>query len=233
MPLHDHFRPPLSLLRHWHSFHHSWATFIAIGLKPHLPPGYFAEPNVQFGIEIDVASFEAPGAPNPSNGGWMPPPPVATIPYAVSTDQVEVLIYEQSGGLNLVGAIELVSPRNKDRPTSRDAFVSKCLTYLNRGVGLLIVDVVTERHANLHAELMARLDGSGTTPEPQLAASGYRPVTRDGTPSVAVWVEELVVGRELPTMPLWLPGERCLPVELEGSYARTFQEFGVPLNGTS
>ena len=54
--LHDHFRPPLSLHRHWHAFHSAWCTYLASHLNEQLPEGYFAEPNVQFGIEIDVVT---------------------------------------------------------------------------------------------------------------------------------------------------------------------------------
>ncbi len=46
MPLHDHFRPPLSVQRHWHAFHNSWATYISSQINERLPPGYFAEANV-------------------------------------------------------------------------------------------------------------------------------------------------------------------------------------------
>ena len=48
MVLQDHFHPPLSLRRHWHSFHNAWATYIASDLNSKLPEGYFAEINVQF-----------------------------------------------------------------------------------------------------------------------------------------------------------------------------------------
>src|SRR3954469_6634108 len=116
MPLLDHFHPPLSGRRHWHSFHNSWATYLAADLNRQLPPGYFAEANVQFGIEIDVAAYEEPGtapaaggghpAPPPAPGGWPPPPPAATIPFALSTDVVEVQVYAQEGGPRLAGAIE-------------------------------------------------------------------------------------------------------------------------------
>ena len=44
MHLRDHFRPPLSERRHWHSFHSAWATFLASALNDKLPAGYFAEP---------------------------------------------------------------------------------------------------------------------------------------------------------------------------------------------
>src|SRR3954447_3529464 len=56
--LRDHFRPPLGTQRHWHAFHSAWAPAIAAGLNERLPEGYFAEPTVEFGIEIDVATFE-------------------------------------------------------------------------------------------------------------------------------------------------------------------------------
>ena len=49
MGLHDHFRPPLAERRHWHSFHHGWATSIAAGLNQLLPPKYFAEPGGVYG----------------------------------------------------------------------------------------------------------------------------------------------------------------------------------------
>lgn len=61
MGLHDHFRPPPGGRRHWHSFHNGWAFTIAARLNELLPAGYFAEGNVHFGIEIDVASFDASG----------------------------------------------------------------------------------------------------------------------------------------------------------------------------
>ena len=67
MPLLDHFHPPLSERRHWHSFHNSWATYLSSRLNALLPAGYFAEANVQFGVEIDVAAFQEP-APRCADG---------------------------------------------------------------------------------------------------------------------------------------------------------------------
>src|SRR5690349_1384832 len=148
MPLLDHFHPPLSERRHWHSFPNSWATYLSSQLNALLPAGYFAEANVQFGVEIDVAAFDEPGA-SPAPAGWVPPPPLASPPFEPAEAVVEVGIFSRSGGPRLAGAIELVSPANKDRPLHRDAFVSKCVTYLNAGVGLVLVDVVTERQADL------------------------------------------------------------------------------------
>src|SRR5712691_3147394 len=105
MALQDHFRPPLSVRRHWHAFHNAWATYISSDLNQRLPEGYFAEANVQFGIEIDVATFEEAGSISTENAfpdehidspstetsvGWTVPVPTQTIPIAIITDTVEI-----------------------------------------------------------------------------------------------------------------------------------------------
>lgn len=232
MPLQDHFHPPLSARRHWHAFHNSWATYLAADLNRQLPPGYFAEANVQFGIEIDVATFEEVGREGGSSPiAWTPPAPTVSAPFTVATDIVEVQVFAGEGGPTLAGAVELVSPANKDRAPHRDAFVGKCATYLRQGVGLVIVDIVTDRHANLHNELAARLDARQTQLEADLYAVAYRAVTRDGQTSLDLWQERLAVGEPLPDLPLWLRGGVSLRVDLEATYERTSQEQRVPRNG--
>src|SRR5213595_3875296 len=114
MPLLDHFHPPLSERRHWHSFHNAWATYLSSQLNALLPAGYFAEPNVQFGIEIDVAAFEEAGAAG-TPSGWQPPAPLASHGFEMAGTVVEVGVFRRSGGPQLAGAVELVSPANKDR----------------------------------------------------------------------------------------------------------------------
>jgi Protein of unknown function (DUF4058) len=235
MPLLDHFRPPLSVQRHWHAFHNSWATYLAAQLNQRLPEGYFAEANVQFGIEIDVATFsetdrwEAAG----QNETWTAPAPTLTLPIALLSDVVEVLVFSEEGGPTLAGAIELVSPANKDRPAHRAAFISKCAAYLQQGVGLVVVDVVTDRWANLHVELLEQLGGAiPSPPDAGLYAAAYRPVERDGQPSLDIWHERLMLGEPLPAMPLWLPGHLCLPVELDSAYERTRREQRLTHAGT-
>jgi len=229
--LQDHFHPPLSTRRHWHAFHNAWATYLASDLNAALPQGYFAEPNVQFGIEIDVATFEESGSSgNGSHGGaWSPPAPVQTIPFALATDVVEVLVYGSREGPTLAGAIELVSPANKDRPAHRQAFVSKCESYLQNGAGLIIVDVVTERGGSLHNELLGRFDPAAIRIESELYAAAYHAVEREGQAALDVWQYALELGAELPTMPLFLTGGVCLPVDLGRSYGRTCAEQRIPV----
>jgi hypothetical protein len=140
---------------------------------------------------------------------------------------VEVGIFSRSGGPQLAGAVELISPANKDRPSHREALVSKCVTYLQAGVGLVLVDVVTERPTDFHRDLLVRLGVSDPGPGPELSGSAFRRVERDGAGALDVWQEPIAVGQPLPTLPLWLRGGLCLPVELEATYKRTCVEQRV------
>jgi Protein of unknown function (DUF4058) len=156
---------------------------------------------------------------------WTAPAATLTIPLPFITDVVEVQVFRDEGGPTLVGAIELVSPSNKDRPESRDAFVSKCAAYLQQGVGLVVVDVVTDRHSDWHGELLKRLGwNEANRPDADLSTSAFRPVERSGRTSLDIWQEVLELGSALVTMPLWLPGNLSLPVDLESTYDRTCRE---------
>src|SRR5713226_3033794 len=193
MPLLDHFHPPLAGHRHWEGFHGWWAAALAGSLNDHLlPPDYFAEFQVTLGtrVEVDVATFTEEGAPGPHRPDgattavqtriWTPPTPAAVIP-ALFPDDFEIQVFSSVAGPTLVAAIELVSPGNKDRAESRRAFAVKCAAYLQRGIGLIVVDIVSSRHGNLHDELMVLLghtDGF-TFPAPTLLyATAYRPAHR-------------------------------------------------------
>jgi hypothetical protein len=89
-------------------------------------------------------------------------------------------------------------------------------------VGLIVVDIVTSRHANLHDELMALLghvEGSVfPTPAPRYATA-YRPVHRQQRNEIDLWREPLALGQALPTLPLAVRGLGCLPIDLEGTYS--------------
>ncbi|HUG90538.1 MAG TPA: DUF4058 family protein [Planctomycetaceae bacterium] len=238
LTLRDHFRPPLSTRRHWHSFHNSWATYIAADLNRRLPEGWFAEANVQFGIEIDVAAFEdscaglagTTSSASDATECWSPGSPGLTVALPVLSDVVEVRVYDSQAGPVLAGAVELISPSNKDRTEQRDAFVSKCASYVQNGVGLVIVDVVTSRKANLHTALLQRLFVPvEAADEEGLYAAAYHPVRRGDEPLLDLWHEPLSVGGPLPHVPLWLRGGPVLPVDLEGTYQRTCAEQRLDL----
>jgi hypothetical protein len=216
MPLLDHFHPPLAGHRHWEGFHGRWAAALSDALNEKLPSNYFAEFQVTLGtrIEVDVATFTDNGvAESSSSGGtvtavqprlWAPPTPVAVMP-AIFPDDFAVHVFSSEAGPTLVAAIELVSPGNKDRAETRRAFAAKCAAYLQRGIGLIIVDIVTTRHANLHDELIQLLghaNGFAFPAATPLYATAYRPVHRQQRNEIDLWREPLAVGQSLPLLPL-------------------------------
>jgi hypothetical protein len=136
--------------------------------------------------------------------------------------EYEVRIYDESQGRQLVAAIEIVSPRNKDRSQAREEFVSKCHAMLQQQVCVVIVDPVTNRSANLFAELAERL---GANP-PSIAnesiyAVSMRWVFVRRKLRLETWEHRLEVGAPLPTLPLWISDMRYVPLELERTYEET------------
>ena len=77
------------------------------------------------------------------------PPTVTAVMDAVFPDDIEVQVFDTSAGPTLVGAIELISPANKDRDENRRTFGAKCASYLQQGIGLMTVDIVTSRRADM------------------------------------------------------------------------------------
>jgi hypothetical protein len=91
----------------------------------------------------------------------------------------------------------------------------------------VIVDVVTERQANLHDELVRLLEQPGRfafPDRPLLYAVAYRPSRRESGDQIELWPVPLSLGQALPTMPLALRGLTTVPLDLEGTYATTCQD---------
>jgi hypothetical protein len=237
MSLLDHFHPPVSERRSWEGFHGLWAAAIVEALNGGLlAEDYFADMQVHVGgrvavdAEVDVATLTEPSASADAGGGrggvglaraWAPPAADVVVP-TVFPDQVEVQVFSTTAGATLVAAIELVSPGNKDRPETRRAFAAKCVSYLTGGVGLIVVDVVTNRAANLHNELI-RLLGHA---EPFLMAesvgtyaTAYRPSRQLSGDQLQAWLRSLEPGETLPVLPLALGNATVVPLDLEATYS--------------
>ena len=233
MPLLDHFHLPLSVERPWEGIHSTWASTIATQLnQDQLPAEYFAMPLITLGggVQVDVGTFQTGEQQESTPGGvatqiWAPPqPPLSAVVDFVALDVYEVRVMQHMGGPKLRAAIELVSPANKDRVSHRRAFAVKCAGYLQQGVAVVIIDVVTEQTANLHAELVEILQLAqplAWCAPVQLYAVAYRPTQSAAAQRLEVWPEALAVGAALPTMPLWVSEELCLPLALEESYRAT------------
>jgi hypothetical protein len=240
MPLLDHFNPPLSRTHPWRSFHGAWAAAMARLLNQGvLPPGYYAVPlvNRDGPVEIDVAALREHGVSDTAGGVAAAPaytPPAPAFAAAVelpSADDVEVHVFADDGGdPRLAAAVELVSPRNKDRPQARQAFAAKCVDYLQRGSGVVVVDTVTTRRADLNAAVLALLDveaASANLPA-GLSAVAYRAAGFDpGARLLQLWPVPLALGRSLSKVPLWIAADYAVPLDLDASYATTCADLRV------
>jgi hypothetical protein len=241
MPLLDHFHPPLSRSHPWRGFHGAWAAAIARLLNAGvLPPGYYAVPFLDRDgpVEIDVATLREPIATGPSDGSdstqpWTPAAPdLAVAVEWPDIDDVRVEVLTADGDPRLAAAVELVSPRNKDRPRAREAFSAKCAEYLRRGCGLVVIDVVSTHRADLRSELLASLgvepkDGGSES----LSATSYRPVGHKSEGQLLIWPVALEVGQTLPTMPLWIGADETVPLDLEVSHRAACTDLRIRPGG--
>ncbi len=178
-------------------------------------------------FEVDVATFEtaSSGANGAAEGGvavqtWAPPATTLVFPAAFP-DELEVRVFSTRAGPTLVAAVELVSPGNKDRAEARRALAAKCASYLAQGVGLIVVDIVTGRSANLHNELMTLIGQAGPflfRADVSVYAAAYRPTRPPEGDRVELWPVPLVVGQPLPVLPLALRGAAAVPMDLEATY---------------
>ena len=218
MPLLDHFRPPLSSRRQWQPFYSAWVGSIADVLNDELLPfDFFAEEMVQTGTTrvTDEDEFDE------MENTWNPPKPTATTPITV-LDTFQVQIFAPGANSRLIAVVELVSPNNKDRPQAQRAFAVKCANNLYQGISVVVVDIVANRRANLHNEIMKLLNCESATAGSQDGDSyavAYHPfVCEKDESAVDQWVEALAIGEKLPVLPLFLNAVDCLPIDLEATY---------------
>ena len=134
-----------------------------------------------------------------------------------------MLVFDQARNRQLVAAIEIVSPANKDRPESRRAFVAKCAALLQKSVCVSIVDLVTIRHFNLYCDLLEMIGHSD--PAFQSPPEIYAATCRNRK---SAWAYQLRVGEQLPTLPIWLNESTCVSLDLESSYSKTCKALRLP-----
>jgi Protein of unknown function (DUF4058) len=232
MPLRDHFHSPVNDKHHWSSFHGGWPMEIVRTLFDLLPPGYQAGPRVYLGssFEVDVSvagdDDRPPDGTDDGAGGTATltaaDPPFTIVTDLRGVDEYEVRVYEAGREQTLVAAVEIVSPSNKDRPDHRLQFAGKVAALLREGVCVSVVDIVTDRQANLYAELLAAIDQAdprlGDPPPAVYAVTLRRRRPKKKPPRLDVWYFPLALGQPLPIIPLWLSPTLRIDLPLEASY---------------
>jgi hypothetical protein len=245
MPLRDHFHPPVSKRSSWEGFHGGWPMRIVEELAPRLPDGFVAEPRVHLGTfyEIDVCTFdyeEEPattlGSPQKSSralatAAQASPAPTLTVDAEFPEQySYEVLVFDLERERRLVAAVEIVSPANKDRPETRQLFVSKCINLLRQDVCVSMIDIVTIRQFNLYTDLLALFEHSDPTftPPPPIYAVTCRKRGAGRQTKLDAWSRPLAIGQPLPSLPVWLSETEEVSLDLEASYEETCRVLRVP-----
>ena len=224
MPLHD-----WSALGGWEGFHTLWNVELLKWIKPRLPAEYRAVIGsartlaVGAGDEkpdVAVRSWDRPDdSPDGNRGDPYEPEPDEEV-ATTTLDPEQSLLVTTRG--RLVAAVELVSPRNKDRPAARAGYLAGYLGYLLEGANLVLVDVQPRPAGFSFADGLAGELKLKQAPLPTPHAVAYRvgEPAPEGGRFLAVWRRPLAVGRPLPNLPLPLTVHAAVEIDLEATYAR-------------
>jgi len=210
---------------------------IADDLNDVLPQKFVALPHAKIGVrEVDVRTDELLTVEEQKQfASYIPPPASSPGVKARFPTELEVFVkYIERGEERTVGVIEIVSPRNKDRPKARDKFVAKCSNLLSEGVSLIIIDILSVPYFNLHNQLLLALEATeGYLKENEnhpLYCTAYRQTSifeEEETPAIDCWVRALKVSDRLPELPLFITPKFAVPVDLEKTYMETCQKSRV------
>jgi hypothetical protein len=218
MPLHD-WRDD----RGWDNVHALWQTQLVVWLKPRLPAGYRAflgsVPKLSVGTgngrpDVSVRNWEPPATPAAADAGDTPD---FEGPATLTLDAETAVHIDWHG--QLIAAVEIVSPRNKDRPDSRERYTQRYYGYLRQNVHLLLIDVLPRPAGFSFADAVAADVGLALPPTPTPYAVSFRvgePVP-DGT-LLAYWRRPLAVGEPLPPIRLALTVHQSVLIDLEATY---------------
>jgi hypothetical protein len=218
MPLHEWSERP-----DWDNLHPRWVARLLRWVRPRLSPGYRAflgsAPALAAGAPTEFPDPGADDQPPEDSAAAVPHSPAPDEELEVSTLRPDIAVMVERGG-KLVAVLEVVSPRQKDRPLARTVCLTRYLAYLMRGINLVVVDVFRRPLAFSFAD---RIAAELQAPQPSCPAPlavAYRVgAAADGGRRLAVWRRQLVVGAALPVLPLPLAEGLAVVVDLEATYS--------------
>jgi hypothetical protein len=230
MPLHD-----WTDRENWDGLHQLWIVEMLRWVQPRLPAPYRAYLGTVPALAVGGVSGKPdlsvrgpvgearPPAVSPTNGPGAPSlaAPAPFLEVAIASLESTLTLYVECRGF-LVAAVELISPRNKDRPSSREGSVSRYAGYLRQHVNLLLVDVFRRPTGFSFPDHIAADLGFEQPPCPAPCAVSYRvgDVAATGGRLLAVWPHALTIGDPLPTATLPLNIDQSVPIDLEQTYMR-------------
>jgi Protein of unknown function (DUF4058) len=224
MPLHD-----WKDERGWDGVHLLWLAQLLDWIQPRLPPGFRAYVGSVPALTLEAGN----GKPDVTVRGWRPrlsevvPPGSAAL--APDRETVATFTLDPQRAIHvdwhgqLIAAVEVVSPRNKDRLDSKARYTRRYLGYLRQGVHLMLLDVFSQPAGFSFADAISDDLGLGESATPAPYAISYRvggPVPREeemGT-HMAIWRALLRACEPLPQLPLALDPEQVVVIDLETTY---------------
>jgi Protein of unknown function (DUF4058) len=236
MPIHDWTRVEAGI---FHDFHHAWIEELKRALnRGILPADYYAlaeQHAAGFGPDVltlqgnSRADADDPSDLGPTRAGIavLPAPklrPTAETDMAFYRRKQSTVAVRHVSGDRIVAMIEVVSPGNKASRNPLRAFVQKVAELLDKGVHLLILDLLPPGRRDpqgIHGVIWEEIAGQ------DYAAPADRPLTLaayESALSIRAYVIPAAVGDVLTDMPLFLEPEKAVEAPLEATYNRAFAE---------
>lgn len=228
MPLHDWTRVDAGT---YHDFHQVWTIFIRNALnRGILPPGYTAMADLKVsGAEPDVAAIKLREPPSPGGVAVADNPPQAklieqaeTETFAYARKANRIVIRHRRG--QLVAAIEVVSPGNKDSKNGIGSFLTKVVDFLRHGINVVIIDPFPPGPRDpdgIHALVWDEWIGRPTQRQPSdkpLVVASY------DAANATAYVNPVAVGDPWPDTPLFLTPGWYVNIPLEQTYWAAWDE---------
>lgn len=231
MPIHDWTRVDAGT---YHDFRQDWTVEIRRTLnRGILPPGYRAMADLKVGgTEPDVATIKLREPPSQGGLAVADAPPRARQVARVTEAETEPAYYARKANRiviryrrgQLVAAIEVVSPGNKNNKNGIRAFVGKMVDYLRNGINVVVIDPFPPGPRDPEGIHQRVWDGYvGLAAEPRPAGLPLTVVSYDAGEQTA-YVNPVAVGDPLPDAPLFLAPGWYVNIPLERTYAASWDE---------
>lgn len=223
MPIHDWTRAETW---QFHDFHSTWLIHLKESLNAGLlPPGYeaYAEQRAELYIPdvLALSDTAAAGRTTAMGGVAVAEPRTARRAVVHSLPALgRAVAVRHVSRRRVVAIIEVVSPRNKDRPESVGDFAGKVAGVVRGGIHAAVIDLLPPgRHdpGGMHPAVWALLEeaepGDPPPPDQPLTLAGYR-----ADPLPVAHLNYAAVGQPLPPLPLFLDGGHYVELPLEQTY---------------
>jgi hypothetical protein len=224
MPLHD-----WKDERRWDGVHLLWLAQLLDWIQPRLPPGFRAYVGSVPALTLEAGN----GKPDVTVRGWRSPQRAATpsgsVALAPDRETVATFTLDPQRAIHvdwhgqLIAAVEVVSPRHKDRLGPKARYSRRYLSYLRQGVHLMLIDVFLQPTGFSFADEISADLGLGDPPTPPPHAISYRlgglvPRGEAMGTQIAVWSRPLRAGQPLPELSLALDEDQAVVIDLETTY---------------